>query len=607
MCGFLFHFGPKVKLSESNYHSSLKHLRSRGPDFQSIVMADDSVMVHTRLAIIDDANEDANQPFWDETKRWALLYNGEIYNYRDLRAQFEQEGAQFRTNSDTEVLLYSLLNKGLDATLKLVRGMFAFVLYDREQKEFTAVRDHFGQKPLYVYEGADEVIFASNIPAILELLQDTPKINLESVQTYLTTNGITDPAQSCFKDIRMLPAGNYIQWANSSLKEKEYFFVADMVDEELHKELSGESEAALIERLDFLFAQSVRRHLESDVPLGVLLSGGIDSTLVFAYAHEQAKDLTAFTKLSPGIESIPMSVVPRLLMDRECKWVKTNESPRKYLREMLSFIQYSGNPSRWGGGPPMFRLCQSARGEGVKALLGGDCADEFFGGYLTYNRRFEEFHSANARDRHRLLGELVGINRNSPFFQEGWGRAYEEGQLKTRSRISERLADLGLDEENQFVESSLLHDTHTFLQACNLPHSDAYSMKASIELRNPMLDFDLVRFVINLPTAYKFARSKSPESPNKWLLRQLARKKVGDFVDVRKEGTRNYSVAISDEKYWKIRDFSINSLLTMPETLTEKERFKWLNVELFYRSFWGTIDPDCKAVLTDEGKRALLG
>ena len=175
-----------------------------------------------------------------------------------------------------------------------------------------------------------------------------------------------------------------------------------------------------LSELDVLLEQSVRRHLVSDVPVGILLSGGIDSTLLYWYAHDINDNLTAFTKTSPGIENIPMDIVPQILKNKMSKCLFTLEQEKSYLTVLVDFINSSHSPSKWGGGPPMYRLCAEARKLGVHVLLGGDCADEYFAGYNEHEDVFSKFDGDLFK-----LDKCVDIQRESPFYSEKYCGRYE--------------------------------------------------------------------------------------------------------------------------------------------------------------------------------------
>ena len=575
MCGILFYQTQNPQGERKKFEAGLKQMDPRGPDYHQLKIGENYIIGHTRLAIID-LSADANQPFYDSSGRFVITYNGEIYNYKELRDDLIKANFQFRTDSDTETLIEYIVHFGLAETLTRVRGMFAFVLYDTHSGELFAVRDHFGQKPLYYFEENGSLAISSSINALLKLKKSVSP-NFDSYQTYLCTRGIIHPEDTFFEGINALPAGHLLH-KKDRISRNEYFTPWSLYNPEKMQKYENASEADLLDELDGLFGQSVRRHLVSDVPVGVLLSGGIDSSLVYWYAHDLNSDLTSYTKVSPEIESIPFAIVPQILTKKMSNWVVNLERPEIYLDGLVDFTRWSHTPSRWGGGPPMSRLCARARQSGNIVLLGGDCADEYFSGYNEQTNLFERF-NGDLNER----GDVTGINTNSSYYGSGCDK-YLNFQTDTRNRILNTISDIKNPFE-KFVQAVLLHDTAVFLQTCNLPHSDAYSMMASVELRNPMLDFDLVEFVTNLPSHKKYSRTNSRHS-NKYLLRELGKKHLGEFVDVPKEGTRNYSMKISEPANWDFSKFSLNEWKVIPEGLSKKENFKLINLEIFHRIFF---------------------
>lgn len=597
MCGILAAFWrAEAPIPEPALRRAVGTMARRGPDNQALLLGEGYALGHARLSIID-LSQAANQPFADPTGRWLLTYNGEIYNYRELAADLERRGQRLRTRSDTEVLLSLLLLNGPEETLRRVRGMFAFVLLDRETGRFLAARDHFGQKPLYYAATPDWLALASDQNALLALA-GTPEPDLDAFELYLSSHGIVGPSDSFFAGVRCLPAGHFLEGGRDrAISIRRYFSVVDLIDAEARREAERGGLEASTDRLDELVAQAVGRHLVSDVPVGILLSGGIDSSLVYAYTRAAGADLTCFTKITPGIEAIPDTIVPQLLRGRaEVRAVRLTETVGAYLPGMLDFIAYSGAPSRWGGGPPMYNLCRAARSAGIHVLLGGDAVDEYAAGYKSFASLVAGFDGDLMR-----LHEILDLEAAAGASSAAAGFLAEQHAF--RRDILDRLGHIA-DPRERFAEAVLLHDTGMFLQCCNLPHSDAYSMAASTELRNPYLDMDMVRFVVNLPLAHKWDEASGVHG-SKFLFRRLAQRKLGPFVDVEKEGTRNYSMAISDPDYWNLERFRLRDLGFDRLPRTRKALFKWINLEAFYRRFFLGSGGMMEDAMTAIGRSAL--
>ena len=596
MCGVLFHAFATTAASPAAYAAALRHMSERGPDFSNLETHDGFAIGHTRLSIIDTSDA-GNQPFWDPEHRYALTYNGEIYNHARLRGELENEGASFATQCDTEVLLKAIIFWGLEKTLARVRGMFAFVLHDTQTGQTVAARDHFGQKPLYYATGVNGLSLASD-PLAVAAINGTEQPDLDAYTLYLSTEGETGtrgihhPDRSFFAGISTLPAGHLLKSGNGQTRVERYFGPWQLFDPDRHATACTRSDDELMDELLELLEQSARRHLVADVPVGMLLSGGIDSSMLYWLTVARNPSLETFTKLSPGIETIPLDIVPRLLQKRSASAHFITQDKSGFVSDLDSFVSQSKAPSRWNSGPSMLSLCRSARRNGRIALSGGDCADEIFGGYIHYK---DYFAGKPALDD---LGLLVGVSctDKSPTIVQD----YMAGQHTIRSAILERLAGIDDTSERQ-AQATLLHDTTTFLQSCVLPHSDAYSMMASVELRNPMLDLDLVEFAVNLPMRHKAAPHANGEF-GKRLFRSLADREIGAFTNVRKEGTRNFAMAMAEPSFWHIDRFESLKLTGLTEPQSKRDIIRAINLELFHNANFAVERRALSSLMTAQGR-----
>jgi len=604
MCGILFHRFRREPARREVYATALGRMASRGPDHEGFSAGDGFRAGHRRLAIID-LDPEANQPFWSADGRYVLTYNGELYNYREVAARLLAAGVRCRTASDTEVVLLALDTFGVEPALRQFRGMFAFVLHDTVAGTTLAVRDHFGQKPLYYATLDDGVIFASDPLAVIDI-SGRREPDRGAYEAYLATatstgtRGLHTTRQSFFAGVEIVPAGHILRVArDGGVALERYFAPWELVDEDRHRELAARDGDALLDELDALLAQSVARHLVSDVPAGVLLSGGIDSSAVFWYAAARNGSLQTFTKTSPGIETLPLTVVPQLLQRRPATAHFILQRKATFVRELDSFVRRSHAPSRWNSGPSMESLCHAARRNGVLVLLGGDCIDEFFGGYIHYRDYFE------SRPEPDDLGPLIDLIASADGRHAPLCASYLEEQRAVRTAILERLAFLA-DPHERLRHATLLHDSATFLQTCSLPHSDAYSMAASVELRNPMLDLDLFAFVVNLPMHLRADRHENGEY-GKVLFRRLAEREIGAFTNVAKEGTRNYAMAMADPAYWNLDAFSIASLCRLPTTPDKRDLIRMINLEFFHNAFFaGAAERAPAELMTAAGRREFV-
>lgn len=596
MCGILLFRDSAVQRDDLRVLAAMDAMRRRGPDNSEVYWNDGLALGHVRLSIIDCTPE-ANQPFWDATGRYVISYNGEIYNYRELREELVRGGVRLRTSGDTEVLLEWLVRHGWKTTLDRVRGMFAFILLDTLTGRILIGRDHFGQKPVYYSMGGGSLAVASSVVSVLALVgRKSPSV--AAYWSYMCvpgdrgTRGLILPENTFFDDIQVLPAGHVLEVVGDDTRLHRYFRPVDLVDPVLGAELSAAPHDQLVDELGERLKIAADRHLVSDVPVGVLLSGGIDSSLVYWYAAATS-EVTCFTKISPGIETIPLDVVPELLKKRPNSCFLHVQRPDDYLGATCGFVTDSGFPPRWGTAPAMNTLCRDARRNDIPVLLGGDCADEYFGGYDHYEQLFE-------RGQLDDLGPLVSVDTGTPFYRPEVMQSYEALQRDIRGEIWDRL-DFMTDRSERYAQATLLHDTTTFLQVCNLPHSDAYSMMASVELRNPMLDMDLVRFAVNLPMAVKAGRHRSGHY-GKILMRDLAEREMGAVVQCQKEGTRNYAMQAARQDYWDFSRFAIREILPIPATISTRQALRLVHLEMFHRLFVCGETEFLPSILTAEGQ-----
>lgn len=574
MCGFILNTFKKQNFQ--SFKEFTKLIEPRGPDYKKILRVKNLQLAHCRLKIID-TNKRSNQPFHDKEKRYYLLYNGEIYNFLNLKKKFS---LQCKTKSDTEVLFLLLKRFGIKKTLIELEGMFSFVFVDTKLNKIFCARDHFGQKPFYYYNGKKGFVCSTSIKPIVKMT-DSFNFDKKNLYKYLSSSGILETDQTIFKNIKSLPAGHYLIYKNKNIKIQRYFHPSDLFDFKLYENLKKNSLKEIIEKLAFNIKNSIGKHLISDVPVGICLSGGIDSSLITHYALEKNRKVKIFSGFSKKIEKISFKVIPKLIKNFKTKKLfKVNHSYKDYLNDLKKLLIFSYSPSRWGGGVPMSKICKSAKYKKVSVLLGGDGVDEISGGYHTINnilnkQDFKNFHSIISLDKKNIFYK----NKNNLDFKN-----YLENEKKY---ILTKLKKIK-DKSEKFKQLTFLLDTSFFLQTCTLPHSDEYSMFRSVELRNPYLDLKLVKFVINLKGDLKTQKVKKNFN-NKFIFKELAKKIFGKFIDQPKEGTRNFSKMISNVKFWNLGNFKVSKFLrelkkeNIEKKLDYKTIFKLISLEIIYR------------------------
>ena len=381
MCGFL---GTFSNHDESLLYSSLELISHRGPDQTGSVeypFPHGTLRFGFKRLSIQDLTSNGNQPFLSIDNRFALIFNGEIYNFHELRSQLQTLGYQFSSKCDTEVLLYSWSEWGLDCLTKL-DGMFAFAVFDRITNMLTLARDPFGIKPLYYFNSSSELAFSSEINPILNSLALPRKLDFDVSLTYLF-EGIYDRSQHTFyKNIKRLMPGYFIQFSLDTLKVVNHrpWYNPSLIPS------STFSYSQACEQFRHLFLESVRLQLRSDVSFGVTLSGGLDSSSVLSAVRHLDKSLPLSTySYSPG--SCP---------EDELKWINTMNSFSKatsnivtvdslsFNQNILSFIASQGEPVSSLSYFAEFSVYQYASSQGIKVMLDGHGADELLCGYSSY-------------------------------------------------------------------------------------------------------------------------------------------------------------------------------------------------------------------------------
>lgn len=527
---------------------ALERIRHRGPDGSGQVRAPDGsvALEHCRLAIIDPANAEADQPFSDQSGRWTIVFNGEIFNYRDLRAALQRQGVGFRTNSDTEVILLGFIAEG-EAIVERLRGMFAFVIWDSVTGDVFAARDHIGVKPLYYFVRDGMLVLCSEVRPLLAHPRLDPTVDPAGVVEYLAF-GNNLGERTVVEDIRKLPPGHTIAVREGRLTLREYWDV-------LPGAADGPGDDAAAE-LGALLDDAVAASLVSDVPLGLMLSGGIDSSAVAALAvrHTSPSALTAYS-VAFGRPDDEVQAAARLARDlglRHRVVTVSEEEVRDEFEHWLAGLDYpSANPT-WIAS---WFIARAAREDGIKVLLSGDGGDELFGGYtrwMKYLRFHDRVWSRAPGAARRLAGHaarpgLSGLARDiarraasggdlfvpsRPFHDDLlWGCLGESGRAAAaaeppegaleglRRRFDERLP------EGDYLAWMSYVTLRTKLVEDFLGRLDKMGMQHSVEGRVPLLDHELARWAVPLPQARKV-----PSGRQKGLLRDAVEPLLPDYV-----------------------------------------------------------------------------
>jgi len=565
MCGIcgIFNIRAESAITAARLHAMNDTLRHRGPDDAGVWLAPDGQigLANRRLAIID-LSPAGHQPMCNEDGSVWLAYNGEVYNFAALREELLRKGHIFRSHTDTEVLVHLYEEEG-DALVHKLRGMFAFALWDGKRRRLLLARDRVGIKPLYYAIADGQLIFGSEIKALLASGRLTAKLDRRALVQYLSL-GYVAPPDTLFSGVRKLEPGHVLVADQSGVQTHRYWDVYQDVTVD-----NGRSEAEYVERTLSRLEEAVRMRLVADVPVGVFLSGGIDSSLVAALAarhssgpvksftlgfrdHPEYNELVYARRVADylGAESHEILIGPEEVRDFFPRFVDFQEEP-------------VGNPIWFA----MYFVSRLARDNGVIVVLSGDGGDELFAGYnrwmeylRLYSRGWRQFRAMPAPMRRLAGGAAVAalrsrsqrelIRRGMAGEELFWGgTAFKPAQLAnmlapemqpngnlwnilpvSRWRAafdSERDSDSGDYLEwmaYAALKGNLLEDF--------LMRLDKMGMAASIEGRVPFLDHEFIASSLSIPPAIKYTGYQ-----NKRILKEVARRLLpDDVVDRRKTG-----------------------------------------------------------------------
>ena len=546
MCGFGGILNSKDLINEYTISEIAKYVSFRGPDHTGISIYDEhfnsaKVGAHAfffnRLAILD-LDHRSNQPFQND--RYTLLFNGEIYNYKEIKKELESKGITFKTTSDTEVLFYALQIFGEQALSKL-NGMFAFFWLDRKEKQFIIARDRVGIKPLYYKFEKQSLVFASELNSVVRLSSQKPRLDPFSVQGYLYLQYVPTP-YSIVKDIFKLPPGHYIKGSIESIENNRCLVSQPYWDAYEVIKLNNK----IIENttgLEEIIVRSVERQLQSDVPLGFFLSSGVDSSLLTAVVNKYfAKDRSfdfftvAFDEKTVSDESSDASVYVDGFKNENLHLHKLSVNADYIASKIDNLYDYYDEPFGDHAALLNWVISQKAR-QHVTVVLSGDGADELFWGYPRYNQWFMQQKQMLRKiplikqgskllavlPPSRIKYALIAMLESNPLEMHfNILRPKMFGYIKsiTENKKMWCLSGLGqLVSRDDLVETL---DIKTYLADAMLYKVDRASMAASLEVRVPYLDNDVVDYALTLPLRLKSTDQYKNKAPLKQILNKLA-------------------------------------------------------------------------------------
>ncbi len=571
MCGIC---GTYNLIDENLLGRMCRAIAHRGPDDEGHYVDSDVMLGMRRLKIID--LETGNQPIYNEDRNIVIVFNGEIYNYKENRKYLEEKGHRFYTNSDTETIVHLYEEFGTGCVERL-RGMFAFALWDAENKKLILARDRVGIKPLYYYFKNDVLIFASELKAILQCPDVQREINFSAVHDYLTYMCVPAP-DTIFQDIYKLEPAHMLVCVNGQVDKKKYWDACSASEKNAD---GSHKENDIKEQLYGLIYESIKMHLVSDVPLGVFLSGGMDSGSIVAIMSEVA-DVPIKT-FSIGFDDEYYSELENARMVAERFGTEHHEYvlTRSSTDGIEDIVGCFDEPFADSSAIPTYYVSKHAR-ERVTVALSGDGGDEVFGGYGNYKadkigmiyRRFHPYLKErvipsainclpDTRDYRAKTNKIKKILTMAAMSAEHghifWLSCFSDeakSELYAHKMLGQLLSINSFDKYGEvfktcrsqdFLNRCICVDLKTVLPNDYLTKVDMMSMANSLEVRVPFLDHKLVEFAVSLDSKYKLRGLTT-----KYLLKKIMQVKLpNSIIQGRKKG---FSIPLTK---WFREDFSV--------------------------------------------------
>lgn len=530
-------------------------LKHRGPNNDGIFSDKNTTLGHRRLSIID-LSENANQPFFSQDKKLVIIFNGEIYNYRELKLEL-QRAAQgsgntayfFQTNSDTEVILAAYLRWG-NQCLNYLNGMYAFAIYNTETGNIFVARDRMGVKPFYYHYTEDLFIFSSEVRAILNTGIKTFKLNTELVSEYVQYQTIHAP-NTIVKGIKLLLPGHYLEYNSGKATITEYWKPEHFIQKNEHSYKEN------CDKVFELLSASVQRRLVSDVPFGAFLSGGIDSSIIVALMSKVSSEQVNTFNVSFDESEFSEAKYAQLISKKyNTKHHEIKLKPDDFLKELPNALNAMDHPS--GDGPNTYIVSKATKNTGITMALSGIGGDELFAGYENF-KRLKELHekwwlkvvpnvalklggtmlkSKTKSVGNEKIAEILGLDNHELKNIYPLSRTIFTGKELSKI-VKENTALKNIQEiagsikiqDKKILSAISCMEIKTYLQNVLLRDTDQMSMAVALEVREPFLDHKLVEFVLGIDDDQKY-----PSSPKKLLVDSVGDLLPKEVVDRPKMG-----------------------------------------------------------------------
>lgn len=598
MCGITGGWWNDKKTYQINsIEKSIEKIKHRGPDDDGIseFIINNGVLkfAHTRLSIID-LSKDGHQPKSSICNDYSITFNGEIYNYKELREELKSLGHNFKTETDTEVLIESYKEWGENALNRFI-GMFAFVIYNKKDSSIFCARDAFGIKPFFYDLTEKSFLFSSEIQSLICLRNKKTKLNYQVSYDYLVTSNYDYTENTFIKDIKHLKPGHFIHFSlkNNKIIKNEKWFKID------HKKRANLSYEDAVKELRKKFLESVKLHLRSDVKVGAALSGGIDSSAI----------VCAMRYLDPELEINTFSYIADNTPIDETKWIdvinncvnakanKTYTNEKELFNELDKLIELQGEPFGSSSIYAQYKVFQLAKEKGITVTLEGQGADEMLAGYIGY----PGYRLLSLVEKNKFLKAFIFLIKwskwpgrniksgiryfNSIFFSNIFYDSFRQLTKKNmpkwinQDELNKKGVELKLKRaklDKKYKGRRVIEKLKYALQRHGIPHlvrhGDRNSMTSQIEGRVPFLNTKLVEFCLSLPEEYLISQS----GETKHIFRDAMRGIVPDEILDRKDKVG----FATPEKVW-IKRMSKEIRLW----LEESKNIPFLNEDIILKEF----------------------
>jgi len=587
MCGIsgiISHHGSDINLVQLKLMSDT--LVHRGPDGSGewIGPQKNVGFAHRRLAIID-LSDGAAQPMHFLGK-YTIVFNGEIYNYIELKHQLQRLGYSFKTNSDTEVIL-AAYDYYQDDCVQHFDGMFSFAIWNETTQTLFAARDRFGEKPFFYVNQNERFVFASEMKALWAIGIEK-KLSNKMLSNYLITGNIQNPSnksQTFYENIHALPPAHFLTINNQGLQITPYWHLEK-------NNILKDTEGNIIKKLDERIHDSVIKRLRSDMPVGISLSGGLDSTTLLHYITKHQTNVETFSAVFPGFEKDETAFVQQAVSHYQVKNFSTTPNENDLVDDFEKLMYHQEEPFQSSSIFAQYKVYQLAKENNIKVLMDGQGADEVFGGYLKYaqwylleeirNKNFESFFTQKSKLENHFPAFQFGINNYlAAFFPSRAAnalsiRAEKTSQVKTYFTNDFLAYNVGANYNDKPVVQSLNDILHFNTMQMGLEEllrfSDRNAMAHGCEVRLPFLNHQLVSYVFGLPSSYKIH-----DGFTKYILRKTMDGKLPDQIVWRKdkigfEPPQNQwmNAVIMQDYLFEAKRYLVNNKILKPEVMHKK-------------------------------------